>query len=193
MVDSSENEAFGFCPISGVDRDQHGGLRYSDINFADVLKARVVARLRELGIQTSVVARNVGYELRCADPIPYDMEYTRDLGYGAARYLLEGGESAMISMQAGSFRPVPFAEIVDPASGRSRVRMVDIRSDRYRIARSYMIRLRREDFDDHHQCARLAAIAGLDADTFRSRFDYLVRDDERATREVSLPPPPPRS
>ncbi len=179
--------------LPGVDRDQHGGLRYSDINFADVLKARVVARLRELGIQTSVVARNVGYELRCADPIPYDMEYTRDLGYGAARYLLEGGESAMISMQAGSFRPVPFAEIVDPASGRSRVRMVDIRSDRYRIARSYMIRLRREDFDDDHQCARLAAIAGLDADTFRSRFDYLVRDDERATREVSLPPPPPRS
>ena len=178
--------------LPGVDRDQHGGLRYSDINFADVLKARVVERLRALGIQTSVVARNVGYELRCADPIPYDMEYTRDLGYGAARYLLEGGESAMISMQAGSFKPVPFEAIVDPASGRSRVRMVDIRSDRYRIARSYMIRLRREDFDDHHQCTRLAAIAGLDAEAFRARFDYLVRDDERATREVSLPPPPPR-
>lgn len=179
--------------LPGVERDQHGGIRYGEINLADVLKARVVARLRELGIKTSMVARNLGYELRCADPIPYDMEYTRDLGYGAARYLLEGGESAMISMQAGCFRPVPFEQIVDPASGRSKVRMVDVHSDRYRIARSYMIRLRREDFDDHHQCARLAAIAGLDADGFRARFEYLVRDDERATREVSLPPPAPRA
>ena len=179
--------------LPGVERDQHGGIRYGEINLADVLKARVVGRLRELGIKTSMVARNLGYELRCADPIPYDMEYTRDLGYGAARYLLEGGESAMISMQAGCFRPVPFEQIVDPASGRSKVRMVDIHSDRYRIARSYMIRLRREDFDDHHQCARLAAIAGLDADGFRARFEYLVRDDERATREVSLPPPAPRA
>ncbi len=179
--------------LPGVERDQHGGLRYGEINLADVLKARVVGRLRELGIKTSMVARNLGYELRCADPIPYDMEYTRDLGYGAARYLLEGGESAMISMQAGCFRPVPFEQIVDPASGRSKVRMVDVRSDRYRIARSYMIRLRREDFDDHHQCARLAAIAGLDAEGFKARFEYLVRDDERATREVSLPPPTPRA
>ncbi|MFO0647218.1 MAG: diphosphate--fructose-6-phosphate 1-phosphotransferase [Polyangiales bacterium] len=179
--------------LPGVERDQHGGIRYGEINLADVLKARVVERLRGLGIKTSMVARNLGYELRCADPIPYDMEYTRDLGYGAARYLLEGGESAMISMQAGCFRPVPFEQIVDPASGRSKVRMVDIHSDRYRIARSYMIRLRREDFDDHHQCARLAAIAGLDADGFRARFEYLVRDDERATREVSLPPPAPRA
>lgn len=176
--------------LPGVERDQHGGIRYGEINFADVLKGRVVERLRALGIQTSVVARNLGYELRCADPIPYDMEYTRDLGYGAARYLLEDGPSAMISMQAGCFRPVPFEQIVDLSSGRSRVRMVDIHSDRYRIARSYMIRLRREDFDDHHQCARLAAIAGLDAESFRARFDYLVRDDERTTREVSLPPPP---
>jgi 6-phosphofructokinase len=31
----------------------------------------------------TTAAKNIGYELRCADPIPFDMEYTRDLGYCA--------------------------------------------------------------------------------------------------------------
>lgn len=175
--------------LPGVERDQHGGLRYGEINFADVLKNRVIERLRASGIDVTVVARNIGYELRCADPIPFDMEYTRDLGYCASRYLIEGGMSAMVSMQGGCFRPVPFEALIDRTSGRSRVRMVDTQSDRYRIARSYMMRLRREDFDDTHQLARLAAIAGTTVEEFSARYAYLARDDDRMSREVSLPPP----
>jgi 6-phosphofructokinase 1 len=175
--------------LPGVERDQHGGLRYGEINFADVIKNRVLERLRASGIDVTVVARNIGYELRCADPIPFDMEYTRDLGYCASRYLIEGGMSAMVSMQGGCFRPVPFEALIDRASGRSRVRMVDTQSDRYRIARSYMMRLRREDFDDTHQLARLAAIAGTTVEEFTERYAYLARDDDRMSREVSLPPP----
>ena len=76
------------------------------------------------------------------------MEYTRDLGYCAAKYLLAGGNAAMISMQGGHFVPIPFASMLDPATGRTRVRMVDIHSTRYAIARRYMIRLRRDDFED---------------------------------------------
>ena len=54
------------------------------------------------------MAKNIGYELRCADPIPYDMEYTRDLGYCATKYLLSGGNAAMVSLQGGHFVPIPF-------------------------------------------------------------------------------------
>ena len=94
------------------------------------------------------MAKNIGYELRCADPIPYDMEYTRDLGYCAAKYLLSGGNAAMVSMQGGHFVPMPFATLLDGDTGRTRVRLVDIHSTRYAIARRYMIRLRRDDFED---------------------------------------------
>ena len=52
--------------------------------------ARCTKRLKAFGIKTTIVAKNIGYELRCADPIPFDMEYTRDLGYCAAKYLLVG-------------------------------------------------------------------------------------------------------
>src|SRR5437868_10631130 len=81
-----------------------------------------------MGIKTTVSAKNIGYELRCADPIPMDMEYTRDLGYCAAKYVLGGGNAAMISLQAGRFVPIPFAAMMDPKTGRARTRRVDITS-----------------------------------------------------------------
>ena len=101
--------------------------------------------------RATIASKNIGYELRCADPIPMDMEYTRDLGYCAAKYMLAGGSGAMVSMQGGHFIPMPFAELTDPATGRSKVRLVDIASTRYAIARRYMIRLRRDDFDNPRQ------------------------------------------
>jgi 6-phosphofructokinase 1 len=158
-----------------VERDQHGHLRIAEVNIGEILKAEVQKRLREFGIKTTIAAKNIGYELRCADPIPMDMEYTRDLGYCAAKYLLSGGNAAMISMQAGHFRAVPFAEMIDPATGRARMRLVDIHSTRYAIARRYMIRLRRDDFEDPHELAKFAATAGLSLDAFRSEFEYLIQ------------------
>jgi 6-phosphofructokinase 1 len=105
------------------------------------------------------------------------MEYTRDLGYCAAKYLLSGGNAAMISMQGGEFVPVPFESMLDPATGRARLRMVNIHSTRYGIARRYMIRLRRDDFDDPHELARFAAIAGVTLDEFRGEFTALIQDE----------------
>jgi 6-phosphofructokinase len=134
----------------------------------------VQKRLKDFGVKTTIAAKNVGYELRCADPIPQDMEYTRDLGYCAAKFLLNGGNAAMISMQAGHFVPIPFAQMIDSATGRTRVRLVDINSTRYAIARRYMIRLRRDDFEDPHQLAMFAATVGLSLEQFRKEFAYLI-------------------
>ncbi len=101
--------------LSNVERDAHGNVRIAEVNIGELLKAAVQARLKQLGIDTTIAAKNIGYELRCADPIPFDLEYTRDLGYCATKYLLEGGNAAMISIQAGNFVPVPFQRA--PRSG----------------------------------------------------------------------------
>jgi 6-phosphofructokinase 1 len=122
----------------------------------------------------TIVPKNIGYEVRCADPIPFDMEYTRDLGYCAARYIIDGGTEAIVSIQDGRFKPMRFADMMDPATGRMRVRMVDIESDRYKIARSYMLRLKQEDFADPHELQRMATVTGLSPDEFRRQFGSLV-------------------
>ena len=163
--------------LETAERDAHDHLRISEVNIGEVLKLAVEARLSEFGVKSTIVAKNVGYELRCADPIAYDMEYSRDLGYCAAKYLLQGGNGAVVTMQAGRFVPVPFDELVDPATGRTAVRLVDVKSTRYSIARRYMIRLRRDDFDDPHELAKFAATLGLTLEEFRGQFEYLIKDE----------------
>ena len=160
--------------LEDVERDAHGNLRIAEVDIGEILKRAVQQRLKEFKLKTTVVAKNIGYELRCADPIPYDMEYTRDLGYCAAKYLIAGGHAAMVSMQGGHFVPIPFAHLLDPDTGKTKVRLVDIHSARYAIARRYMIRLRRDDFEDPHELAKFAATAGLTLSDFREQFGYLV-------------------
>ena len=109
--------------LEEVERDAHGHIRIAEVNIGEILKAQVAKRLKEFGLKATLVAKNIGYELRCADPVPTDMEYTRDLGYCAAKYLLSGGNGVMISMQGGHFVPIPFEELLDPTTGRTKVRL----------------------------------------------------------------------
>jgi 6-phosphofructokinase 1 len=163
--------------VAQVERDAHDHIRIAEINFGDIIKGAVNRRLAELGIKATIVAKNIGYELRCADPVPSDMEYTRDLGYCAARYVIDGGSRALISIQSGRFKPVPFVDIMDRTTGRMRVRMVDVESDRFKIARTYMLRLKPEDLDDPRELAKLAQAASVSTDRFRELFGHLVEDE----------------
>ena len=166
--------------LAETERDDHGHLRIAEVNIGEILKHAVEKRLKELGIKSTIVAKNIGYELRCADPIAFDMEYSRDLGYCAAKYLLQGGHGALVTMQSGHFVPIPFQQLVDPDTGRTRVRLVDTASARYAIARRYMIRLRRDDFEDAHETAKFAATVGLSLQDFREQFQYLDEDEPPA-------------
>ena len=163
--------------LEHVEHDEHGHVRLAEVDLGDLLKREVQARLTRLGIKVTLVAHNIGYELRCTDPIPYDMEYCRDLGYCAAKYLLSGGNAAMVSLQGGRFVSIPFRDLLDPVTGRTKVRLVDIESTRYAIARRFMIRIRRDDFDDDVIVAAMAAAAGLTIAEFREQFAYVVETE----------------
>ena len=170
--------------LENTERDDHGHVRLDEINFGEVLKHAVHERLRDFKITSTISTKNIGYELRCADPIPFDMEYTRDLGYCAAKYLLGGGDAAMVSLQGGEFVPVPFESLLDPATGRAKVRLVDVNTTRYAIARRYMLRLRRDDFESDARLRPVAEAAGLSLEAFRREFEYLVSDEPPALQLI---------
>ena len=172
VVESIEEE--DLLRLDDVERDAHGHLRYAEIPFGDIIKNEVKRRLVSRGLDITVVSKNIGYELRCADPIPFDCEYTQDLGHAAVRYLLDGGSGAMITVQGGQAVPMPLADLINPETKRMNVRLVDVDSDSYRISRNYMIRLEPDDFQDHNRLVRLARAAHMPPDEFASRFGYLV-------------------
>lgn len=160
-----------------VERDAHDNIRIAEINFGEILKSKVQERLKQFGLKSTVVAKNIGYELRCADPIPFDMEYTRDLGFSAAQFILDGGSGAMVSIQNAKFVPMYFKDIIDPKTLKTKVRMVDPASESFYIARRYMLRLNQADFEDPHELAKLAATAGISIDEFQKQFGYLIEND----------------
>jgi len=159
-----------------VERDEHDNIRIAEINFGEILKYKVQQRLQEFGLKMTIVAKNIGYELRCADPIPFDMEYCRDLGFMAAKFLFDGGSGALVSIQGSSFVPMYFKKILDPKTKRMRVRMVDVASEGYMTANRYMIRLHSSDFNDPHELARFAATANMSLKDFREKFFHVVED-----------------
>jgi len=169
--------------LASVARDEHGHVELADLNLGRALKEEVLKRLAPYGLSPSIRVKDIGFELRCADPIPYDMEYSRDLGCCAAEFLLAGGTGAMVSIVNGRFSPIPFSTILDPATQRTKVRMVDVASESYRIARRYMIRLELQDFEQAEQLTRCASTIGLTAEAFRNQFASV------AMHVRSSPPP----
>jgi 6-phosphofructokinase 1 len=161
-----------------VERDEHGHVRLADLELDRLLARQLTERFRDRGQKVTVEGKNIGYELRCAPPIPFDIEYTRDLGYGAVDYLkrvLATGEpGGMITIQDGHAVALPFGSFSDPETGRVRIRLTNVESSSYRVAREYMIRLDREDLEDPDKLGPIAAAAGLTPEAFSDRYGYLA-------------------
>lgn len=160
--------------LPDVPLDEHGHPRLAELPLGRLVVARIRDGLAELGLSTTLVAKDVGYELRSAPPNAFDIAYTRDLGAGAVRCLLDGDNAVMITRESDAIIPVPFDEILDPKTGRTRVRMLDVRSPSYRSARNLQVRLESEDLAPGRILGRLEELTGLGAAALRERWEAIV-------------------
>lgn len=163
-----------FKKLGEVVTDEHGHIRYSELDFGEILKQAVLAEVKKIGIKVSIIDKEIGYELRCTAPIAYDIDYARSLGYSAVRFLMRGDSGALISIQNNEAVPMRFEDIKDPATGKTRVRKVNIKSVQYRIARGSMMRMEKEDLDD----PGLANAYRLPPKEFKARYAYLFETGE---------------
>lgn len=156
-----------------IEKDDKGDVRLSKIQMGRIIEQFINKSLESRGIKIKTIHKNIGYELRAADPIPFDAEYTRNLGYSAVKFLLNGGTGAMITFFEGRLNPVPFRKMIDPVTKKTRLRYVDTKSEPYLVGREYMIRLEKEDFTPRSM-ARLARAGCMSTEEFKKRFSYLV-------------------
>jgi len=175
--------------IEGVSitHDAYGHLRLAEVDLAYILKTLVERRFSSRGSPVAVVHKNIGYELRSAPPIAFDCEYVRTLGYGAIEWLLSSDPAvrkltgSLVALINGKLEYLDFASLLNPTTGKTTVRRVDIDAPSYKIAREYMIRLEKEDFADEEKVRILAQAASSEKhfcspDEFRNRYQYLTTD-----------------
>ncbi|MFN0085632.1 MAG: diphosphate--fructose-6-phosphate 1-phosphotransferase [Blastocatellia bacterium] len=157
--------------LQDVELDDHGHIRFAEVDLARKVKVEIEGRFKDRGLRVPISNKNIGYELRCCDPIPFDMAYCRELGNAAIRFLLNGGSGAMVSVQNGRLVPLLFEDIRNPETGKTRVRNVDVNSESYRVARSYMLRVDYHDFQNADWAEKLARAGNLSVDDLKRKFE----------------------
>jgi 6-phosphofructokinase 1 len=172
-IDPEELEKF-LSKFEVLERDEYGHLHLGELNFSDILKFAIRRRLEEFGINLRIVNQELGYELRCVDPTAFDIDYTRNLGYGAVEFLENGGTNAVITVQGERIVPLRFSDLIDPQTRRTKVRFVDCSSLSYRIAREYMIRLNRQDFEARDRLRQMAAVCCITPERFVEEFSHVL-------------------
>ena len=163
-----------FSSGGDLSRDSFGNVPLAEVPLGVILRDAVRKRLTEIGVAAVVHTKDIGYELRCAKPVPFDVDYTRRLGFGAVRYLVDGGSGALIALSGGRVTPLTLEDLLDPSTGRIRTRQVDLTTEAYRVARDYMVRLEPADFSDPARVARLAEQTNLGSGEFRGQFEYIA-------------------
>jgi ATP-dependent phosphofructokinase / diphosphate-dependent phosphofructokinase len=166
---------------AGIDLsyDPYGHIALADIPLASLIKQRVQRRFAARGEKVQITDVTLGYELRCAQPLPFDIDYTRTLGHGAVRFLLKGAEDERLSqggfvcLDGVNMAVLPFSDLKDPETGRTRVRLVDTDSEHYGVARDYMIRLTPANLENEATRGKLAEAAKMTPDQFRDEFSQL--------------------
>ena len=169
-----------------VPLDAAGHMRLSEVPLLELLKHELQGRFKARGETLPLVTHNIGYELRSADPTPHDMAYCRALGYHSIRLFTDPNckhTGVIAALVNGNLATVDFADIIDPETNRTRIRLVNVNSDEYTVGRAYQIRLERSDLEDPVMLAKLAAAAHMPPAEFRTRY-------ERAATRLSEVKPP---
>ncbi|MGB2985994.1 MAG: 6-phosphofructokinase [Phycisphaerae bacterium] len=174
-----------------VPMDAAGHPRLSEVPLARLLSSELQNRFTARGDKITTVSHTLGYELRCARPTTFDMGYTRDLGHGGVRLLLDSTRDLpagmMVTLQADNLVPVPFEDMIDPETNRTRIRRIDLNSYSYSVARAYMIRLERSDLQTPIVLAALAAEAKMTPHQFREHFEAAINKTYQPRQDPSMP------
>jgi ATP-dependent phosphofructokinase / diphosphate-dependent phosphofructokinase len=112
--------------VGTLELDEHGNPRMSEVDLGRVVRDLLLPRLKADGAEVGFITKIIGYELRCADPCAFDVQYTRTLGSGAIDFLASGEGNALIALVDGRIAPLRFEDLRDPATGKVRIRRVDV-------------------------------------------------------------------
>ncbi len=111
--------------------DRHGNKLLGRANVSRLLTHKVRELYSEkTGLDVKITPKQIGYETRAAAPISFDVVMSGMLGYGAFKFSIEKKFGVMVSVTSNfDLKAVPFDELIDSESLKTRIRNVPKGSD----------------------------------------------------------------
>ena len=107
--------------------DDHGHPELGKVSKAVLFNDLLEAEFKKIGLKVKSRPVEIGYDVRCQDPVAYDVTYCTELAMGVYQLYSEGKTGCMVYVDAyGNVSPLYLADLQDPNTGKIPPRVVDI-------------------------------------------------------------------
>lgn len=131
--------------------DEHGHPELGKISKSHLFNELLGKELAKLGLRFKTRPEELGYTLRCVDPVAYDLRYCTSLGYGV-RDLFEKGETKCIVVVTKEEKVIPlYMKDITGPDGKVKPRLVDTSSNLFRSTMRALDYIKPQDYEKAKQ------------------------------------------
>ena len=150
--------------------DDHGHPELGKISKAGLFNDLLEIEFKKLGLKVKSRPVEIGYDVRCQDPIAYDVTYCTELAMGAYQLFSEGKTGCMVYVDSyGNVSPLYLADLQDPNTGKIPPRVVDINSG---TAQNYYNYIAHYVTEADYDAVRALGIENPEAYDFRKILEW---------------------
>ena len=109
--------------------DEHGHPELGKISKAVIFSDLLDKECQKAGLKVKSRPVEIGYDVRCQEPVAYDLTYCTELAMGVYQLFSEGKTGCMVYVDSfGKVSPLYLKDLQDPETGKIPPRIVDINS-----------------------------------------------------------------
>ncbi|MCK9301740.1 MAG: 6-phosphofructokinase [Bacteroidales bacterium] len=131
--------------------DEHGHPELGPVSKAHIFNVLLQHKLqKETRLQTKSRPVELGYELRCVNPIAYDLMYCSLLGTGVKQLFDKNYTACMVCADSkGDISPIFMKDIIDPKTNKMKTRFFNIESQQAHLVFDENLHyISEEDYED---------------------------------------------
>lgn len=114
--------------------DEHGHPELGNVSKAHIFNILLSEKIKELGLKVKSRPVEIGYEVRCCDPVAFDLKYCTLLGFGVKKLFDEGKSGCIVVCHNdGRVLPLYLEDVEDPKTGKIKPRLVDVEAQDYKM------------------------------------------------------------
>ena len=150
--------------------DEHGHPELGKISKAVIFSDLLDKECQKAGLKVKSRPVEIGYDVRCQEPVAYDLTYCTELAMGVYQLFSEGKTGCMVYVDAyGNVSPLYLADLQDPESGKIPPRVVDINAG---TAQNYYKYIAHYVTPEDYEAVKALGISNPEAYDFRKILEW---------------------